>query len=377
MTVAGPRLVPLKRVATVTTGAMPTRKDEGRVPVMGANGQIGFTDMGNLAGPAIVVGRVGSAGAVNVVQPPAWITDNALVVIPDGGLFDFRYASHVFSTLDLGQDAAQTAQPLITQSMVRERTVPLPSLVQQRAIAAYLDAETAHIDALIELRRQQMSLSSARRFEAARAVFRGNGAPTRRLAWAPGVPLDWPLIHLRWLTSCLDGRRIPVNREDRASMQGDIPYWGANGVVDHVDAALFDEPLVLLGEDGAPFFDRQKPKAFFVDTPVWVNNHIHVLRAHGIRPRFLTHYLNLVDYADFVGGSTRDKLTQDDMGSIPVPVPPIAEQERIEQEISVSQRWADEFESATEHQIGLLMERRQVLITGAVTGQLQIPGVAA
>jgi hypothetical protein len=256
-------------------------------------------------------------------------------------------------------------------------SVPAWLVEHSAAIADYLDAETAQIDSLIRLRRQQAKLNTTRRLEAARAAFHGRGAPTRRLAWAPDVPAEWPVIHLRWLASCLDGKRIPVNREERATMQGDIPYWGANGVVDHVDAALFKEPLVLLGEDGAPFFDRERPKAFFVDAPVWVNNHIHVLRPHGIRPRFLAHYLNVVDYSDFVGGSTRDKLTQDDMGSIPVPVPPLVEQERIEQEISVIQRWADEFEAATERQVNLLTERRQALITGAVTGRLHISGVAA
>jgi type I restriction enzyme S subunit len=267
--------------------------------------------------------------------------------------------------------------PRINVEDLGDIRIGLPSRREQRRIADYLDAETAQIDAVVERRRQLVALSSARRFEAARACFRGEGAASGRLHWVPGLPVGWPVIHLRWLATCLDGRRIPVNREDRGSMQGDIPYWGANGIVDHVDAALFDEPLVLLGEDGAPFFDRDKPKAFFVDTPVWVNNHIHILRAHGIRPRFLAHYLNLVDYAEFVGGSTRDKLTQDDMGSIPVPVPDLAEQEHIEQEISVSQRMADRFEAATEHQIALLLERRQALITSVVTGQHDIPDLAA
>lgn len=197
------------------------------------------------------------------------------------------------------------------------------------------------------------------------------------MPWLPPIPEDWPIVHLRWLVRCFDGRRIPVNREERAAMLGDIPYWGAHGVVDHVDRALFHEPLVLLGEDGAPFFERAKAKAFFVEEPVWVNNHIHVLRAVGVRPLFLTHYLNLVDYADFIEGSTRDKLTQDNMGLIPVAVPSAARQLLIEREVARAMSDADETEGRLGPQIDLLLERRQALITAAVTGQIAIPGVAA
>lgn len=267
--------------------------------------------------------------------------------------------------------------PRINVSDLYEIEICLPPIGQQRAIADYLDAETARIDALVAARRRQLALLAERRFEGIRALFAARGDNQMRLAWLPPIPREWPVVHLRWLAQCLDGRRIPVNREERAGMQGAIPYWGANGVVDHVDRALFYEPLVLLGEDGAPFFDPTKPKAFFVKDPVWVNNHIHVLHAIGVRPRYLSHYLNLVDYADFVEGSTRDKLTQDNMGSIPVPVPPMAEQQRLESEAEAVLSAPLQIETELHRQIDLLLERRQALITAAVTGQLEIPRVAA
>lgn len=305
-----------------------------------------------------------------------------LHVVRPGSSVDPRYLLYSLSTRPFLREGEASmigvaGQKRVPDDFLRDLCLWLPPHPLQRAIADYLDAETAQIDALVQLRRAQAVLNTARRVEASRAAFCGDGAPAGGLPWAPEVPGEWPVIHLRLLAMCLDGRRIPVNREERATMQGDIPYWGANGIVDHVERALFHEPLVLLGEDGAPFFDREKAKAFFVDSPVWVNNHMHVLRAIRIRPRFLAHYLNLVDYADFVGGSTRDKLTQDDMGSIPVPVPPPMEQERIEREVSVVNRWADDFQAATERQIALLLERRQALITAVVTGQLEIPGVTA
>jgi type I restriction enzyme S subunit len=136
-------------------------------------------------------------------------------------------------------------------------------------------------------------------------------------------------VPLRRIVACLDGRRVPLNREQRSEIQGNVPYWGAGGVLDHVEKALFDEPLVLLGEDGAPFFTPGKDVAYYIDGPSWVNNHIHALRPISCDGRFLAYALNSVDYANYITGATRDKLTQDDLKQIDVPAPPIEEQRRI------------------------------------------------
>ena len=84
------------------------------------------------------------------------------------------------------------------------------------------------------------------------------------------LPNIWDKISLRYTTECLDGNRIPLNAEERFSRKGKYPYWGANGIVDYIDDYLFDEPLILLGEDGAPFFDKSKPVAFSVNNKIWV-----------------------------------------------------------------------------------------------------------
>ncbi|MET9300658.1 restriction endonuclease subunit S [Micromonospora aurantiaca] len=141
--------------------------------------------------------------------------------------------------------------------------------------------------------------------------------------------MTWPMVPLRRVITCLDGRRVPLNSEERAAIHGEVPYWGAGGVLDFVSKPLFSEPLVLLGEDGAPFFVQGKDVAYYIEGPVWVNNHMHVLRPDGCDGRFLTYALNAVDYANYITGSTRDKLTQEDLKQILVPMPPIEEQWRI------------------------------------------------
>jgi type I restriction enzyme S subunit len=138
------------------------------------------------------------------------------------------------------------------------------------------------------------------------------------------LPVEWNRQPLGACVDVLDSRRKPVNSKERASRVGPIPYYGATGQVGWIDDFLFDEELVLLGEDGAPFFDKSKPIAYIVDGKSWVNNHAHVLRARSevTSNRFLKYYLDSFDFSSYVQGSTRDKLTQGAMNSIPVSLPP-------------------------------------------------------
>lgn len=144
------------------------------------------------------------------------------------------------------------------------------------------------------------------------------------------APHGWAWSTLGDVADVLDSRRIPVNAAERATRRGPVPYYGATGQVGWIDAALFDEELVLLGEDGAPFLDPSKPKAYLIDGPSWVNNHAHVLRAGSATTnRFLRYQLDATDYRKHVNGTTRLKLTQGAMREIPFVVPPLTEQERI------------------------------------------------
>ncbi|PMC74594.1 restriction endonuclease subunit S [Brachybacterium sp. UMB0905] len=140
----------------------------------------------------------------------------------------------------------------------------------------------------------------------------------------------FPLVELRRVTTNLDHLRIPMNASERAEFPGEVPYWGANSIVDHVERALVSGPLTLIGEDGAPFFDPIRPVAFATDEPIWPNNHVHVLRPSKFADhRFLAYALNSIDYRPYIKGSTRDKLNQADLSAILVPHPELAVQRAI------------------------------------------------
>lgn len=150
------------------------------------------------------------------------------------------------------------------------------------------------------------------------------------------ISSDWRIEILGNCVDILDSQRIPLNNEERESrIQGKAlnklyPYYGATQQVGYIDDYIFDEELILLGEDGVLFYDRDKTKAYIVSGKFWVNNHAHVLRArNGNLNRFINYYLNMFDYHGYVNGTTRLKLTQSNLKEIPISLPPISQQEKI------------------------------------------------
>ncbi len=138
----------------------------------------------------------------------------------------------------------------------------------------------------------------------------------------------WETKNLGDLCDILDSQRKPITKRDRTS--GDFPYYGATGIVDYVGDFIFDEPLVLVGEDGAKWASGENT-AFHVSRKCWVNNHAHVLRPHRktVLDSWLVYFLNHSDLSGFVSGLTVPKLNQGSLREIPIPVPPLAEQQRI------------------------------------------------
>lgn len=149
------------------------------------------------------------------------------------------------------------------------------------------------------------------------------------------VPEGWNTATVADVAEILDSRRIPLNSGERQERRGAIPYWGANGIVDHIDGYLFDEPLVLMAEDGG-YFDEAatRPICHRLDGKAWVNNHAHVIRATGVERDWFYYWFVHRDITPHIKGGTRSKLNQKDLKQLPILVPPLAEQRRIAEILS-------------------------------------------
>ena len=163
-------------------------------------------------------------------------------------------------------------------------------------------------------------------------------------------------------------KEFPLSGEMRADQKRIYPYYGANGVIDYVEDYIFEGEYILIGEDGAPFFDKTREVSLLASGKFWVNNHCHILENIGAsEARFIVHCLNSVDYFEYITGSTRDKLTQADLNRIKIPIPTYQEQTQIAAFLDRKTGQIDELLRIKERRIELLHEQRTVLINQAVT----------
>lgn len=144
-------------------------------------------------------------------------------------------------------------------------------------------------------------------------------------------------VKLSSICEILDNKRIPLSDNERQkrikNKKIDVlyPYYGATKQVGYIDDYIFDDELILLGEDGVMFYDISKPKAYLIKGKSWVNNHAHVLKINNTKANtnYVLYYLNIFNYQGYVSGSTRLKLNKSKMSEIPIPLPPLEKQNQI------------------------------------------------
>lgn len=191
--------------------------------------------------------------------------------------------------------------------------------------------------------------------------------------WPYRIPDNWVWSYLiSGFAECLDTYRKPVNATERAKRKGNIPYYGATGQVGWIDDYLTNEELVLVGEDGAPFLDPFKKKSYIIFGKAWVNNHAHILKSlyGSTGNHLLMHYLNSFDYNGYVSGTTRLKLTQKSLREIPLPLPPLEEQNRIVRRLSSMLAKLKEARELIQEAKDSFENRRASILNMAITGKL-------
>lgn len=139
---------------------------------------------------------------------------------------------------------------------------------------------------------------------------------------------NWQTKKLGEICDILDNKRKPITKRNRIS--GKYPYYGATGILDYVRDYIFNEKLILIGEDGAKW-ESGENTAFIAEGKYWVNNHAHVIRPHRniVLDNWIIYFFFFTDLTKFTTGLTVPKLNQTNLKQIQIPIPPLPEQTRI------------------------------------------------
>lgn len=305
------------------------------------------------------------------------------LIRPDDRYIDGAYLARCFAAEGLADQFRIAANGITrfgldTQS-IKCAVFPLPPLPEQRAIAAFLDRETARIDelighkerliALLEEKRQAVISHAVTRGLDPAASLKDSGVP-----WIGMVPRKWQIKRLKYSVQFLNYRRVPISSEERGGLEKTYPYYGASGIIDLVDRYLFDEPLILIAEDGANLLSRSTPLAFLATGKYWVNNHAHILKPKSAHLTYWVERLNSISYEPFVSGSAQPKLTIEALANIEFAAPGDDEQRMIGRYIEKEVEKLTPIVGGIRDGIARLHEYRTALISAAVTGQIDVRG---
>lgn len=228
---------------------------------------------------------------------------------------------------------------------LRELVLPCPPLNEQKRITQKIELLLDKIKQAKQLVEEAQETFELRRVAILDQAFQGelleNNNVERKTVTLTStkklnIPAHWEVKTLKDSVNNFNNKRIPVSKNKREEIQGAIPYYGATGIVDYVNDYTHDGNFVLIGEDGANLLSRSKPQAFEASGKIWVNNHAHVISMKDeMDNRYLKHYLNYIPLNDFVTGTAQPKLNRNNLDKIPIPLPPVHEQNTISAKIDI------------------------------------------
>lgn len=320
-------MVKLGDVCELTRGQTITKKTaiEGNIPVI-AGGQTPayYHNQSNRTGENITVSGSGAyAGFISYYNEPIFVSDAFTICAKkDENKILNKY---IYALLKSKQDEiyllrAGAGIPHVYPKDFANMMIPLPPLGVQQQIVDEIENKQSAINHAREI---------IKNLERERQYF---------ACLLDGI--DYNEVKLGDIVDVLDSKRKPITKSDRIS--GPYPYYGATGELDRVAEYLFDEPLVLLGEDGAKW-GTGDDSAYMISGKTWVNNHAHVLRPDRskVLDVYLTAFLNAIDINGYITGGVVPKLNQESMKKIIIKLPSIDDQKRIVAKLEAEQEIID------------------------------------
>lgn len=225
------------------------------------------------------------------------------------------------------------AQPNISSGKIEQFEIPLAPFNEQNRIVQKLDELLSELEKGKEQLQTSLEQLKVYRQSILKSAFEGK--LTNENVRDGELPNGWRHERFDNLTINHDGKRVPLSRAEREKRQGKYRYYGATGVIDHIDDFIFDGRYLLIGEDGANLVTKSRELAFIAEGKFWVNNHAHIVQAKdGYLLDYIYHYFNSLNLSEYVTGSAQPKLSQSNLNKIPIPVPPtIEEQKKIALEL--------------------------------------------
>lgn len=392
----------LKRIADLKSGESITAEDieeDGEFPVFGGNGLRGFTTRYTHEGAYALIGRQGAlCGNINYATGKFWASEHAVVATPKVAV-ETHWLGELMRAMNLNQYSVSAAQPGLSVEIVGNLRIPVPTAAEQTAIATFLDRETAKIDALVAEQEKLIALLQEKRQAViSHAVTKGldPNAPMKDsgVEWLGEVPGHWEVRALKNIVSTpiTDGPHetpqffdegIPFVSAEAVS-QGFINFEKIRGHISAEDHQRYSQKylprrgdvyMVKSGATTGVTAIVETDQEFNIWSP------LAALRCGDkMLPKYLLHYMRSRHFQEAVtlnwSFGTQQNIGMGVIGDLYTPAPPLEEQTAIASLLDLETAKLDALMAQARTAITLLQERRTALISAAVTGQIDVRGLA-
>jgi type I restriction enzyme S subunit len=373
-------------------------REDGQYNVYGSNGVVGNHAIANTRKPTIIIGRKGSYGKLNYSENETFAIDTTYYIDNRFTAQSIRWLFYALQPLELDKGSKDSAVPGLSREDVYDDIIPTPPLPIQKAIAAYLDKETARIDALIAKKERQIELLQEKRQAIiTRAITKGLEPKVKMkdsgVEWIGEIPEGWEVKKLKYITTKIGSGKTPKGgatvyqdsgilllRSQNIHFNGlrldDVAYIDEDADSEMLNTRVLPDD-VLLNITGASIGRSfYIPKAF---PKANVNQHVCIVRPK--HNRIMTEFLWMALCSDLIqnlirageNGTSREGLTFEQIANFIIPYPmSIDEQEKVIGKATALILTIDGTVEKIENSISLLREYRSSLITAAVSGQIDV-----
>ena len=387
--------LPIKRVCRLCYGeSLPAdARANGEVVVFGSNGPVGTHDSANTGAPCLIVGRKGSFGKVNYSADAVFAIDTTFLTDARYTKGNLRWLYHTLQCAQLDTISKDSAIPGLDREDAYAHAIAVSPIHEQRAIAAFLDRETAKIDGLLARKERLIELLQEKRAALiTRAVTRGldPNVPMKdsSIEWLGEIPAHWDVKRIKWVARMESGH-TPDKKVDAYWNDGDIPWVSLNDTghlknQDYIsDTEYYTNELGLKNSSArllpprSVIFSRDATIGLCAITgrSMAVSQHfIAWICNEALLPEYLLRVFDAMqrELAQLTMGATLRTIGMSDVKTLTTPVPPLPEQKQIVAYIRKETVAIDTLIAKVRQAIDLLKEFRTALISATVTGKIDV-----
>ena len=320
---------------------------------------------------SLLFSGIGNVGKIGYLNNSGYANQQLTALMPKQGYSKYYYYFLAAFKDPIKDNAFYTVVPIVNNSYISAIPIALPPLSEQRAIADWLDAKCADIDAAIEL--QQRMIDKLKAYKTAvihQAVTKGldknANLKDSGVQWIGEVPEHWEVCHLKRVVTINNGSDYKHCQVEPCI----YPVIGSGGIFTYASSYIYDGEVLLLGRKGTI------DKPMYYNGKFWtVDTMFYAVSNDNAICKYLYYHSMLIPFARFSTSTALPSMTQTDLKNNLICLPPLTEQRAIADWLDAKCADIDATIALKEQKQEKLKAYKKTIIFEYVTGKKQVANI--